>query len=119
MTIKNSYICSEIAIERQEGDTGSIIVTVPDILLLSDFTEVIFQCYKSGTLIMDKRLSYSDAQLIVSGQDIIINLKPEDTVGNKGVCKGEIQISGDKDGQVITVVKLLITILKEIITENS
>lgn len=117
--INSSYIAAEINLERQEGDTGSIPFIFPDAITLADFAEVIFQVWRSGEVVIDKRLSNSDGEVVVDGQNLTIVLNPADTVGHKGVNKYEIQLSGDLNSQVITVVKGNLTILKELITENS
>ena len=115
----NSYLCSEFTLTRQEGDTGSIVIELPVLITLSEFTEVIFQAFRGGVAFIDKRLSNSTSELTVVGQQIIVELTPADTVGYKGTNKYECQISGNPAGEVITIVKGDLVIVKEYITENS
>ncbi len=109
----NSYIAYDISITRQEGDTGSIVITVPDIISLADFTVIKFHVFRSGSTIISKELGDSSGTLNVAGQVITINLEPDDTKGYKGTNRWELEISGNPDNEVITIGKGDLIIIKE------
>lgn len=110
---KNSYIATEISITRQEGDTGSIIFTVPAIIDLPEFTVVKFYVFRSGTAVITKELGDSSGTLNVAGQTITIDLESDDTKGYKGTNKWELEISGNPDGEIITIGKGDFVVIKE------
>lgn len=112
MTIQ-SYIATEITITRQEGDTGSVVMIVPDAIDLSAFTVVKFCVFRSGVMIIDKELNDSSGDLTVSDQTITVILNEEDTQGYKGTNYWECEISGNPNEEIITIGKGEFIVLRE------
>jgi hypothetical protein len=108
-----SYIASEITITRQEGDTGSVIFTVPEVIDLPTFTVVKFHVFRSGVTFIHKELDDSSGDLTVVDQVITIDLWEEDTQGYKGTNRWELEISGNPDDEIITIGKGEFIIVKE------
>jgi hypothetical protein len=106
-------IGSETEIKRQEGDTGDIIITMPESLSMTPYTQTKFQVKNlSGTVIINK--SVSAGTITVSGQTITIPLLTTDTKGYAGQYRWELEISNSTE--VITVAKGVFIIVEEIIT---
>lgn len=110
---KQSYIATEIALTRQEGDTGSIVLIVPDVIDLSTFTVVKFCVFRSGVAFIYKELDDSSGDLTVDGQTITVVLNEEDTQGYKGTNYWECEISGNPDEEIITIGKGEFIVLRE------
>lgn len=106
-------IGSEIHISRQEGDTADIVLVVPSVLDLSNFTEVKFQVKNATKTIISKSLT--GTTISVSDQTITIPLLTTDTKSKPGVHRWELEISNDTP-EVITIARGNFTIVKEIIT---
>lgn len=119
-----AYIVSkEIAITRHEGDTSEIQIIVPDVLPMSNFTEVIFQARENlvesgkiikgaGSLVFEKKKSTGG--ILVDGQSIRIIIDSIDTKGKSGNHSWELEISND-DPEIITIGKGIFKITREII----
>jgi hypothetical protein len=105
-----SYIITqEIEIIRQEGDTGSIIMTVPSVLDPADYT-IDFQVReRKGRLIFEK----VDADWTKAAQQITCYLDSDDTTGFRGEHRWELQFSSLTE--VITVGRGCFSIIGEVI----
>jgi hypothetical protein len=105
-----SYIITqEIEIVRQEGDTGSIVMTVPAVLNPANYTITFKVMTRGGSLIFSK----TDTDWIRAGQQITTYLKATDTKTYKGQHKWELQFTSSTE--VITVGRGCFSIIKEII----
>jgi len=105
-----SYIITqEIEIVRQEGDTGSIIMTVPSVLNPANYTITFKVKERKGAVIFEK----ADAAWTKVGQQITCYLAAVDTKGYKGNHEWELQFSSLTE--VITVGRGCFKIIREVI----
>ncbi len=84
-----SYIVKqEILIERQEGDTGSIVLTVPDIISMVD-AEIKFGVFTQGG---EEIFLKETADVTVVDQTITVPLVIDDNAGKKGTHVWELTV---------------------------
>lgn len=107
-----SYIVTkEITIRRQEGDTGSVVFVIPDIIDLDLYTEIKFKVSNSGSLIFIKLLS--DNSISVENQTVTIPLLAVDTKLKSGNHFWELELSNDTE--ITTIGRGVFVIIKELI----
>lgn len=89
-------------IKRKEGDTTDIVITVPVIIALTDYTEIIFQVNKNavisnlvtkgaGDIIFVKSLT--GGGITVDGQVITVTFGNDSTKGHSGSHYWELECS--------------------------
>jgi uncharacterized protein YjbK len=107
--MQSYIITAEIEIERQEGDTGSIVLTVPAVLDPSDYTITFSVKERKGTTIFTK----TDTDWIRASQQITCYLAAVDTKGYAGNHEWELQFTSSTE--IITVGRGCFKIIKEVI----
>lgn len=109
----SSYIVrTPVAIQRQAGDTGSIVFIVPVALSLTGFTTALFQVRNFRDEVVFEKETPTDVTIV--SQTITVNLASVDTtdIDTTNLYDWELQISSTTE--VITVGKGTLEILKEI-----
>lgn len=110
--MSDSYIVRKKAkIRRQEGDTGSIVFTVPDGLSLSGKAALFQVRDSSGTSIFRK--STLDSSIIIALQVITVNLDGTEGLGCDGLHNWGLKISDASN--TITIGKGPYEIIKQIV----
>lgn len=107
-----TYLKTDTTLTRQEGDTAEIVLVVPNIINMDDFTEIKFKATKKGSTIISKSLLAGT--IIKSDQTITVNIFTNDTKGHAGNCEWELEISNETP-TVHTIAGGPLIIKKEII----
>ena len=109
----SSYIVkSPITITRQEGDNSDLEIKIPVELDITN-ADIKFQVSDQyGRAIIEKDLA---SGITKTGQDIAIELLPDDTKGYSGTQQWELQLDDQLSYKIVTVGKGKFIIEKEII----
>ena len=107
--MQSYIITAEIEITRQEGDTGSIVMTVPAVLNPANYTITFTVKERKGTTIFTK----GNTDWIRASQQITCYLAAVDTKGYAGNHEWELQFTSLTE--VITVGRGSFKIIREVI----
>jgi hypothetical protein len=78
-------------IEFFEGELHDVIIVVPEDIDIADF-EAVFQVRKSPNATLIFEFKTDDDSMLVSGQNYLISILPEDSLGKVGAYHWQLKI---------------------------
>lgn len=83
-------------IEFNEGELHNVIISVPEEIDISDF-EAVFQVRKKPNSTLIFEFKTDDDTMLVSGQDFLISILPDDSIGKVGSYYWQLKITNGSE----------------------